>query len=164
MYAENPLEAWRGIADGWPGYKKSMLGLVQQVRIDFLQVYGRAAIAAAAAAPPAEAEKYLRIAQSVVRKLRRERTEWATALAGALDAGLHCLRGDLAATRARLADAANRLGKVDMRLFAAAARRHLAILDQRSDALDAADLEMRKLGITNPCRMAASLIPGIRRQ
>jgi serine/threonine protein kinase len=158
LYAGDAVTAWLTIADGWRGYAASMLGMVQQVRIDFLQTQGRAAVAAAAAG--GQKEEHVRSARSIIRKLQGERALWADGLASALQAGLENVLGNTAAAANLLDQAAGRLFAADMRLFAAAARRQLGVLKGSSELVSDADSLMRQLGIANPRRMAAALVPG----
>ena len=159
LYAGNPLIAWNVIADAWPKYRISMLGLVQQVRVDFLQTQGRAAVAAAAAAPGGDRPSFVRRARSIIRKLNRERSAWADGTARALEAGLHALSGDAHSAASCLEDAAERFRRTDMLLFSAAARRQMGELRDRADIVNQADALMANLGIVNGSRMAATLIP-----
>jgi hypothetical protein len=161
LYEGDGAAAWRQIADGWRGYRKSFLGHVQQVRIDFLQTQGRAAIAAAEQS--ANPRPHLKRAEKIVRRLRRERVKWADALADMLAAGICSVQRDHDATVAHLQAAAKQFNEVQMKLFCASAHLHLEQLlegdaDERRQHSGSA--AMTELGIENPSRMANAIVPG----
>jgi len=160
LYDGDADAAWQRIADGWRSYSQAFLNQVEQVRIDFRQVQGRAAVARAAKSGTVADQ---RAAQRIIRQLRRERVPWAAAMADLLAAGLATIDQDRHAAAGAFERAAAALDRVDMQLFAAAARMHVGRLagGDRQDACAAAGLEaMRRLGIREPARMARAAAPG----
>ena len=165
LYDGNPQAAWEVIADGWRGYSGAFLDRVQQVRIDFLQTQGRAAVARAVLLD--NPNEMLLVAERIVRKLRREHfrrsPNWAAALADMLQGGIWAVRGEKRPAIESLRTAAENLRAVDMKLFASASRYMLgALLDDEEGTkhISAAEREMRQLGVQNPGRMSNALVPG----
>lgn len=161
LYEGQGVQAWRAIGDRWPRYRASFLNRVQQIRIDFVQTHARAALAAAAHSPATRS--FLRQAARDARKLESEKAAWATALAHLVRASLRSLEGDTLAAVQRLDAAVDALQRVDMKLFAEAARyRKGQLLDDAAgrQLVEDAKLRMRTLGVRAPERMACALAPG----
>jgi len=161
LYEGDALAAWQVIEHGWRRYAASLLSHVQQVRINFLETYGRAALAAAAVTENPHA--LLAQAARAARRLERENVAWAFALAQVLEAGSAQVRGDSDQACVALEKSVTLLQALPMRLYAAAAQWHLGRLRAgQAGAELSRDAEslMRKLGIVNPARMAGALVTG----
>ncbi len=158
LYVDQPMIAWQRIAHRWTDYERSMLSWVEQVRIDFLQVQGRAAVAAAAA----DAAVGTGPAKRIVHRLRKEKADWATAIAELLDGGIATVEGQQAQAVAHFGQAAIGLERARMYLHAAAAYRRLGELVQDEDGLAHAQKGtelMLQLGITDAARMTRAMAP-----
>ncbi len=119
-------QAYQGLAQAWSHYRRALLSHVQQVRIDFFELLGRAALAAAAQDPQHWPDCAAAVRRSV-RRLERERAAWGSAMAALLRAGAASFEATPAETAARYEEAAAKLQAVHMTAFAksAAARRQL---------------------------------------
>ena len=162
MYTSHPVAAWEQVSKNWRPFWRSLLGLVQNLRIQMRQMRAYSGLAVAAVAP-AERKALLRVAERDARSLRRERMPWPTAHACYIRAAVAYLRGDAASARKGLAEAASAFESADMRLYAAATRRRLGRLlsGAEGDALiAAADAWMVGQGVRNPARMTAVFAPG----
>jgi hypothetical protein len=157
LYEGQPRQAWQRLQQSWPALERSQLLRVQQVRIFMTHLRGRAALALSAVDPdPALVRSALRDA----RALWREQADWSQALSRLLEAGAASLQG--ASPAPLLRDAINLCNKTGMRLFAEAARWHLARVDEGSRALaDQAEAWMRGQQVARPDRMAVLLVPGV---
>jgi hypothetical protein len=159
LYEGDSAGAWRRLQEGWGFIERSYLLLIQQVRIFLSDLRARTALAAAAAADP---EPYLRLASREARRLRRQRTAWATALAHFIEAGVVHRRGDTAAAAALYAVAAGLLRGVDMSGYAAAADRRQGELlggEEGKALVVRANALMAAEGVRNIPRMTALLAP-----
>ncbi|MFI5457644.1 MAG: serine/threonine-protein kinase PknK [Isosphaerales bacterium] len=160
-YAGDAAGAWRRITETEPLLESSLLLRIQQVQADVIQHKGRCAVAMAAVS--ADPEPLLRQAEKSARRLDRQQTPWACALAQLIKAGVASVRGDAGRAERLLADAAERFESADMGLFAASARRQLGQLrggDEGRGLIERADAWMRAQSIRNPARMASCLAPG----
>jgi hypothetical protein len=157
LYEGDPRRAWERLQESWPVLLRSELLRVQQVRIFMTHLRGRAALALAAEqrADP----RLLRSARQDARLLFRERAGWAQALARLLEAGVASRQGKPAA--ALLRDGADRCEAAHMRLYAAAARWHLAALEGTSQQREQAEAWMRGQEVVRPDRLATLLVPGL---
>jgi hypothetical protein len=160
LYQGNGVAAFQQIQDQWPRYKSSLLLLVQQTRIDLLQLRARSALAAAAATG---AKSFLHAAEGDARKLARERMPWSDALSRLVLAGIAGVRGDTEKAILLLREAIDRLHAVDMDMFAQAARRRLGQFlgaDEGRHLIEESETWMAGQGIRKPARMAATFAPG----
>jgi hypothetical protein len=157
---EGPL-AWEGLGRRWPAVASSGVMRLQIVRILLWEIRGRCALAAAAGAE--DARPLVRAAGRDADRLERERTPWSAAHALLLRAGATSLRGEAPRAASLLEQAVKGFETIDMKLYAAAARRRQGELlgVERGQALvTQADTWMSGQGIRNPARMAALLAPG----
>ncbi len=164
LYRGRGTDAWARIGRDWAGVRSSLLLDVEFIRIEFLGLKARCALAAAAAA--ADPRPLLDEAQRAARALERIGSPWAVAYAQPIRAQLAIAAGadDVAATS--LAAAADQFERLDMAMHAAAARyRASAIVGgAEGDTVKAASIErMRALGIINPDAMTAELLPIVER-
>lgn len=163
IYRGDAAGALRRIENQWSNYRRAFLSQVQQIRIDYLQVYCRAALAAAAAA--SNDEPTLHLAGKLIGRLRREQVAWGTALAEAFEASRLYQSGQAQQAVRQLAQAASSLDRVQMHLFAQACRHHHSHLAGADSGVGSADdlepaARWKKLGVSRPDRMAAMLVPG----
>jgi tetratricopeptide (TPR) repeat protein len=163
LYDGHPLAAWQAVEHDrqrYTWYSRSGLGWIQQMRTDFLQTYGRAALAELHCVR--SSPRHERAARKTVADLRGERTDWSLAMADCLDAGLSRLEGRTDHAATFLAAAIARLDRADMPLLAAAARWNLAHQpgQERTALLKLASDAFHQCGITNPQRMSNALVPG----
>jgi hypothetical protein len=162
LYTGNGAAAWKHISEQWPAYQASFLLRWQIPRIDALFMHASSAVAAATSA--ADPGPLLRTAEGDAHRLRREKMPWADAVARLIQAQVAAARGQTASAEL-LAEAANLLDSVDMRMYAAAARRRLGQLiggDRGRDLIKQADAWMTGQQVRNPARMAAIFAPGFR--
>jgi hypothetical protein len=163
LYRGDGEAAWSYAQEVWPHYQSSMmLRIVQQVRIDVLQLRARCALGASVAVT--DPRLLLREADRLARRLDREGTPWSQAMATLIRACIALRRGihDQAATLFR--NAIIRLETIDMRMHAAAARRRLGeVLGGEEGATLIAEADSWMVGqkIVNPVRMTAMLTPGL---
>jgi hypothetical protein len=166
LYSGDIEAGYARLNDHWPQVKSALQMRVQYLRIAMNELRVRCMLGAAkqrAIRAPSEARALLGQAERHIKRLRRERIAWASALAWMLDAGLAHVRADEARAQDKLRQAAKALDAVDMALFAAVARSRLtASSDARADA------EQSERGmswftrneVASPRRMSAMLTPG----
>jgi eukaryotic-like serine/threonine-protein kinase len=161
LYLGEGLAAWKRIDEQWPLMRKSHLLRVQMIRIMMYWLHGGSALACTAAGH--EPKAMLRAAAWAVRKMEGERTQWGNALALLLSAGIANRGTEARRTHDLLAAAGDQLDAVEMRSYAAAARRRLGQLlggEQGRSVMDKADAWMKSQAIKNPARMTALHAPG----
>jgi hypothetical protein len=145
-----------------------MLLRVQTIRLFALHLRARIALASAFTARDKsssrlEARHLLKKVIADVKRIEREKMRWGSGLALLLRAGIAAHQGDAGNATQYLSEAMTCLEAVDMRLFAAAARRRLGQLiggDQGKALVAEADRWMAAQGIRNPARMTAVYAPG----
>jgi eukaryotic-like serine/threonine-protein kinase len=159
LYEGAGPDAYRRILAGWPALRRSLLLRMPLVRIEAEHLRARAALAAAATGNRAAAAR----AASVARWLRRRPLAIAAPLADLVAAALADLRADRKRAALRCDAAAAGFDRLDMSLFAAAARIRAADLSpdvvRRARARTALDW-MRSQSIASPERMTELLAPG----
>jgi hypothetical protein len=126
LYTENSAAAWNQVTKNWRAFWSSLLGRIQNIRIQMLLMYTYSALAVAAAA--VDPTSLLRKAGWGARRLRRERVSWAHALDGYIQATIAARRGDTAGAHRLLAKAATAFEAAGMGLHAACTRRRLGML------------------------------------
>jgi hypothetical protein len=133
---------------------------IQKIKIFFFERRARCALAAAVGAR--DPGPLLKSAGRDAGRLRREGLAWSRALAGPILAGIAAARGERSRAATLFAEAVTRLEEVDMKLYAAAARRRLGEIlggDEGRAQVERADSWMRQQGIQNPARMADVFAP-----
>ncbi len=163
LYQRRGLESLRLLDGQWSHYRRAFLSQVQQIRIDHFQVAARAHLAAAgelSVTDPSKSKAILARASKITSRLHREKVDWSVALATAFDAAISQLQGEQSTAKDQLQSALEKLRKVDMRLFAAAAEHHLANRDVSESTQTSVAERWGSLGIANPTAMANMLIPG----
>lgn len=145
----------------WLAIRDSLLSRIQHILIDTLQNRGRSALAAAETSR--DREPLLKIAESMARKLDRQRVDWARTFSRQIRAGIASLRGN-ADQAARLLSESITLAEAEgLGLLAASAKRRLGRLqggDAGRAAVAQADAWMTAQEIRKPARMARCIIPG----
>jgi eukaryotic-like serine/threonine-protein kinase len=161
LYTGDGPGAHRTIVTIWPMLEESMLMRVQTVRVHMRHARARAAVAAAGARP-AEAKRLLALAEKDARAVLRERRPWSDGLGALLLASIAAARRQDAEAVQLLERAIAMLEQVDMRLYAAAARRWQGTIrgGGEGDAqVAAADAWMLQAGVKRPPAMADALSP-----
>lgn len=161
LYDGEPRDAFERLERLWGDARRAYLLKVQALRVEFLHLRGSAALATEAALREGRG-RYLAKAQKVVRALRRERVNWADGYAAALSAGLAAAQGDRPRASALLDQAANEFAGAGMALTEASARwQRGALTEKAGDVADAqaAAQVMEELGVVDPSRISAMLVP-----
>lgn len=161
IYMENGPLALEHLDGDFPALRRSMLLRIQQIRVVWNHVYGRAALLAAAQSP--EPRSFLDKARRMSRTLEREAGAWPAALAELLRAGIASFANQKSVAIDLLESATSKLNKVDMSLFAASGKRRLGQLtggEAGASLIRGADAWMANQKIKNPARMAAAHVPG----
>jgi hypothetical protein len=165
VYAGEAARARETLAGISKEIKRSMLLRIQTMRIAFHDLRARASIALLAAGS-GDAAALRKEAEHFVRLVEREGLPWSAAHADALRGCLASLDGarDRASTRL---DAAERgFDSLELALLAAATRRARGIVlggEEGRTLVADAEATMDRIGVKNPARMMASLLPGIER-
>jgi hypothetical protein len=162
LYAGDAEQAHARIAEQWPDLERSLLLMVQLIRIEATHLRGRAALAVARARP-SEQKALCRAAERDAAAILAEDMPWSNPLAVLLRAGVQATRGEVDAAALLLQQAASGLEAADMALYAAAARwqeGRLASGDRGQALVAASEAWMHDQGIVDPARMAAMLAPG----
>jgi eukaryotic-like serine/threonine-protein kinase len=142
--------------------RRSLLTRVQVLRVEAL--YLRSRVALAMAAENESARRFLSIARAAARRIARERRPWSDPIALLVQAGVAYLEGKTPLAVRYLYDAADRLDRADMKLYAAVARRRIGALqdDEPGRALRRqAEEWMAAQHIKNPACMTRMLAPGL---
>ena len=163
LYCGDGAAAAARLLDAWPGFKRAFLFHVQYLRVNLIELRGRAALAAAAATrDPSERTRWLGDARRCGKRLASEGSRWAAPLGRVLVAGAGALAGDDRAAL-NLQAAAEGFLAADMPLHAAAARRRLGrVLGGDAGSLLAAEAELalRTAQVSEPARLGDLLVPG----
>ena len=164
LYCGQAAGAHARIRATWPSARRSLLSIVQLVRVDLHSSRGRAAVAAAVQTnDPAARRKLLATAEADGKKLTSQQMPYATALGQLLLAGAAAARGLPDRAALLLDHAATGFAAADMAVYAAAASRARGLLrgGAAGDAEVAAqDRFMRERQIKNPARLFAMIAPG----
>jgi eukaryotic-like serine/threonine-protein kinase len=162
LFQNRTADALETIEGQWKNYRQEFLSHIQQVRVDHRQVLARTLIAhASGSKKPA---KYLQQARRLIISLKRERAAWALALATAFEAGCDSVEQKNVDLVTKLNDAAQRLARADMHLFASAARHHIAALQsQQAPPEPVGDpVDWKAMGVVDGNSLANMLLPGFR--
>jgi eukaryotic-like serine/threonine-protein kinase len=160
LYLGRPTDAWQRAMKSWPAMVHSKILRVQFAYIEVLHMRARVGLAVARTTGD----------RTVLRQVERDATEifrmkmaWALPLAQSIRAGLRALDGDLNASRELLEASVRNFEKVEMALYAAAARRRLGKLiggDEGAALVAEADAWLRGQLVKVPERMVDVLVPG----
>jgi eukaryotic-like serine/threonine-protein kinase len=160
LYAGAGPEAWERVRAQWPALERSLLLRIQSVRIEATHLRARSALAAIGRG--LDDELLTREAERAARRLERERVRRADALAMLIRSGIAQARGQPTVAAELLGRASEQFDGLEMRLFAAAARRRLGLVlgsTEGAALVSEADVVMEEQGIARPERMMAMLTP-----
>ncbi|WP_437484790.1 AAA family ATPase [Sorangium sp. So ce1014] len=163
LYRGDGEATHRLFAEQQSGIESSLALRIQAVRIIITHLRACAALAAAAAVTPADAEPLYEEATRAARKIEAEHMPWADPLAAAVRAAVAAARGQAEAAGHQLAEAVRGFDAAGMALYAAAARRrHGELLkgDEGRTAVATANGWMHDQGIVSPDRITRMLLPG----
>ncbi len=161
LYTGQAAAAWERVTQNAPAFRRSLLGRVQAMRVEMLQMRAYSALAASAVA--SDPRCLLKQAGRVARRLRREGLPWPTALERYIRAVLALRGGDAAGGLRFLAEAVAGFERADMGLYATATRRRLGERlggAEGRELVAQADAWMAGQGVRKPDRMAAVFAPG----
>mgnify|MGYP001585873695 CR=1 FL=1 len=161
LYVGEPERAWRTIDSQWRAFFRSTQRRITLVGLDAVTRRGRCALAAATHG--IEPARTLQVAERAARALRREPASAAGPMALLLSAGIAQVRGDSETAVRALLDAARASDDLDMRLYAALARRQAGTLLAGADGAElraGADRFLSSQRIARPERMLEVLLPG----
>ncbi len=162
LYRGDGASAHRHIVQRWKSLDEAMSFRVQIVRVTC--EYLRGATAIAAAQSESAPSMLLAIATKSARKLLGERVAWATSLSALLRAGVRHREGETGtAVTSLLEEAARSAAQCGMDGYGAAARRAIGWVrggPAGAGLLVAAEADLSALGVRNPARFAAMLVPG----
>jgi hypothetical protein len=161
LYRGHALAAWDDVSQKQSAYAGSLLMRVQQIRMEVRLLAARCALAAASVAE--DPRPFLHAGEQNAKRLEREQTPEAQAMARLVRAGIAHAKGDACSAVRQLTEAVAGLERAEMQLFAAAARQRLGRImgGEEGTALVAqADAWMAGQQIRNPDCMAAMLVPG----
>ena len=162
LYVGASSVAWGRLEQHLRALRRSQLLRVQFLRIEHLNLRGRAAVASAAQGHSPKAR--LRDAERIAKRIERERMPWSTPFAPLLRAGIASVRGDMDIARELLARSIAGFESADVGLYANVARRRLGEVlggDEGGQLICDADTTMRNQAIEAPARFAAMLVPGV---
>lgn len=162
LYTGDAEVAWKHIQGQWKALEGSMLLRIQVLRLEAMHLQARAALASALADPSVAGERY-RIAETMARRIAKERMPWADQLANMIRAAIAHSKGQTAEARRLLTDAAERFDLADMHLYAAAARRRLGEItgnERGAELVNEANDWMKEQKIHNAERVTRTLAPG----
>jgi hypothetical protein len=165
LYQGRSLAAWDQIGRRWPDLRRSFLLRIQNVRIEFRYLRARCALSAALdpATAPDQRVALGRAARLDIRRLARENSPWAAALADLVGAAAAAADGQRDAALHRLRSAEEAFRVLDMPLHAAVARRQQGALiggDDGRALVQQADAWMGAQTVRHPAKFAAMLAPG----
>jgi hypothetical protein len=161
LYRGDAEGAWQLITSHWPLLRRTWLLRVQVIRIESWFFRGRSALAVAARRK--DNRRFLAQARNAARRIAAEAMPWSNPLALLLSAGVAVLEGDPARARRRLSDAVDGFDRADMGLYAAVARRRLAVLQdgpQRHQTERRAADWMRAQEVKNPASFVRAFACG----
>lgn len=163
LYRGRAREAWKLVVDHRAPLQRNLWLRVQFIRIE--TAFQRARCALAMAGAGLEVRRMRAIAEREARQIAREDMPWSNPLALQVQGTLAYLAGDHRAAISRLTRAVEAFTEADMKLYAAAASRRLAVLvgGDRGRAMQRdADAWMAAQEIRNPSAMTRLFAPGFR--
>jgi tetratricopeptide (TPR) repeat protein len=161
LYQARAASAYSRVESEWSSLSWSLLMRVQILRIEANYLRARCALAAAQGA--ADSRSYLKVAEKQARRLAREKGELALPFVSLIQAAIAYMRGDHARSAGLLATAITDFERLDMSLYAAAAKRRLGQVLGNSKGpglIDEVDDWMRREKIVKPEFMTRMLVPG----
>jgi hypothetical protein len=164
LYRGDPRAAHAQWDELWPLLDKDMLLRVESTSVLAHEHRGRSALGCLAASPKGGEARLIKMVRDAILALSKTQAPYLLALAGLLSAGLKYCSNDRGAALTELRAAVSGLDALDMRLYAAAARRACGILSGGSsgaEQIHQADAFMREQGVANPALFASVLVPGV---
>lgn len=160
LYRGHGRQAWERVNARWAELTGSMIQRIEMVLIQSWDLRARCALAAAGETEDRSFIAHLLAqAEAGARKIESAGSSWSAALAGALRAGAASIRGHRDTALGQLEIAARAFSESDMAAHAAVARRRFDRLFSGSAAPDDERL-LQELGVRDPDRLAAVLLPG----
>jgi hypothetical protein len=165
LYECDARAGWMYLMEQWPRLEESGLLRLELYRIESRHLRARSALSCAVAqgSSSRETKRFLRSAALDTRRVERTRAPWASALARLLRSGIAAARGHRDQALRLLESSERDLARLDMALYAVAARRRRGQLlrgDEGAALVTEADAWMAGQDIKNPARMADMLAPG----
>jgi len=160
LYRGRPEAAWQLLDEHQSMVRRSLMTRVQVIRIEWLYLRARSALAIAAKDGDS---RFLAAARVGARRIARERMPWSDPIALLLQAGVAYVEGDARSAVAHLHAAADRFERADMQLYLAVTRRRIGSLQKDERGRDLQQLAaqwMAEQGIKNPTCMTRMLAPG----
>jgi hypothetical protein len=135
--------------------------MIQSVRIHLWRMRAQATLALAV---KGESRRAARLAEVgvAVRRIEREKADWATGIARILRAGIAGAEGKIDRAVALYAEAASAADEAEMALVAVVARRCQGLQlggDEGETLVEGADAWMRKMTVKSPERFARTVAP-----
>jgi hypothetical protein len=147
----------------WPEIESALVLRIQHLRVVWLYLRARCALAAAEGAGAEGERALIGEAAAGARRIERERMPWSDPFARLVRAGIAARGGRREEAAAHFAAAAAGFDAVEMGLYAAAARRRHgehAGGDEGRALVAAADAWMAPRDVKDPARVTAMLAPG----
>ncbi len=163
LYSGEPETASRIVRERSPALQRSRLLRVHHLRIEWLHLRARSAIAVALRSPAAEAKPLLAAAEAGARHIESEKVAWGNGLASLLRAGVASVRHDRAQALERLEFSQRAFDGCDMSLYGAVTRSRRAEMlgGQEGEALSSeVKAWMEKQRVRKPEGFARMLAPG----
>ena len=163
LYHREAKAASRIIEDRRRALQRSRLLRIHHLRIEWLHLQARSAIAAAAVAESDEVESRLQEAEAGAYRIDRERAPWGNAMSALVRAGVASIRGDPEKAVACLVSAEGAFDAADMALYSAIARLRRGELlggDEGRQLGESAGEWMKNQNVKNPAGFAEMLAPG----
>jgi eukaryotic-like serine/threonine-protein kinase len=158
LYTGDHEVAWRHIQGQWKALEASMLLRLQVLRIEARHLQARAALATAR-----KRRERLHVAETMARRIAKERMPWSAPIVSLIRAGVAQQRDQVTSATAYLSDAVERFELADMHLHSAVAKRRQGEVfgGERGEQLIAeADNWMLEQNIKNPAQLTRMLAPG----
>jgi hypothetical protein len=168
LYSRQAMAAWKLVTEQWPALRRSLLLRVQYVSIESFHHRACAALALAeeSGVHLSERHRLLEEADHAARKIESQKMPWGNPLAHSIHAAVAASRGNDDRALALLHSAEAGFAAAHMALFTAATRRRRGELiggEEGRALVQAADSSMETQNIRNPERMAATLLPSVRK-
>src|SRR5262249_39015647 len=157
LYAGDGTSAWDEIEATSKTIRDSLLLRVQTIRIRWLDLSARSALACVRNGR----SEHLRLARRLAARLNRENVQWARGLAGLIRAAASAYDGQTTLAATHLARAERDFVEVDMKLHAAAARwARKSLVGDAAGSVSMLDRVFAQEGVCRPSRMVSTLAPG----
>ena len=176
LYRGRPGDGWHALLTDWPGLRSSFIDSLRGFHAELSSMRGRTSIALASTLDDAASvtaaggawtrKRLIGDATRMIARLRRDRHYTAPPWAAMLEAGVACLRGDVAAARRALEAAIAAAEIAEMAAYREAARHALSTLmppgPERDRTRAQAEDWLRGQGVVKIEPFVATLCPGIR--